>query len=73
MNIGVIISLITLALSVVGSICSFAFFQGKNENRLKVLEEKQKRNDDYSEKINKMEQDIVEIKTTLSFIRDKIN
>lgn len=72
MTIGVTISLISLALSILGIIATFSYKQGRNENRLATLEDKLKKVDEIDNqkitlekilvKLDYIEQQIKEIK-----------
>ena len=72
MTIGVICSLTSLAIVIIGHICSFAYIQGQNNNRLKNLEEKSKICDDTMKEISQIKADLSAIKASLEFIKGEL-
>jgi len=65
MNIGVICSIIALAVTIITHISVFSYKQGKNEQRLLELEKHQGKQEEIFSRLNNIEKDIVEIKTIL--------
>lgn len=65
MNIAVVCSLATIAITLITHIAVFSYKQGKNEQRLLELERHQSKQEDIYLRLNNIEKDIVEIKTIL--------
>lgn len=65
MNIGIICSIVALAITIITHISVFSYKQGKNEQRLLELEKHQGKQEEIFTRLNNIEKDIVEIKTIL--------